>query len=311
MKSPIIKVTSPSFSRSEYLKSELKSYFPSSEFNEEGREYNLESLVSYLEGADGAIIGLDEINKEVVSRLNGIQIISKFGVGLDNIDQYACKEKGIHVGWTPGVNKRSVSELILSLMIGQCRNVYRSSNLLKDEGKWKKEGGYQLSEKTVGIVGLGNIGMDLVELIKPFRCKILANDIKDKTDYCRDNGITNTSKEDIYRNSHVITIHTPLDNETRYMINKDTLAMMRKDAYLINAARGKIVNQEDLKYALKNGIIAGAALDVYEVEPPTDREFLELPNLICTPHIGGSSKEGINAMGMSAIEHLRTYFKVN
>ncbi len=184
------------------------------------------------------------------------------------------------------------------------RNLYITSNLLK-EGTWQKEGGFELSGKTIGIIGVGFIGKELIRLLEPFNCKILVNDIVDQESYYRVHGLIEATKEYIYREADIISIHTPFDETTKDLITLREFKMMKPTAFLLNTARGGIVNETNLKYALKNSLIAGAGIDAYVVEPPIDRELIELPNLIATPHIGGNSKEAVLAMGLSAIENLK------
>jgi phosphoglycerate dehydrogenase-like enzyme len=303
-----IVVTSPSFSKTDDLKKKLTAIFPESIFNERGIKLQGNELVEYIGSAEGLIVGLEELDRDVLQKCPNLKIISKYGVGLDNVDIAYCKEKSIQIGWTPGLNKRSVAEMTLAFMILLSRNMYITSCQLKN-GIWNKNGGFDLSGKTVGIIGVGNIGKELVTMLNPFRCRILVNDIVDQTEYYMNNYLTEASKERIFCDSDVVTVHTPLTEETKYMINRDVLSLMKENAFLINTARGAIVVQDDLKFALQNNIIAGAAVDVYDEEPPTDKEFLNLPNLICTPHIGGNSYESILAMGRSAIRHLENYFK--
>ena len=167
-----------------------------------------------------------------------------------------------------------------------------------------------MTGKTVGIIGVGFIGKDLIDLLKPFDCRILVNDIVDQTEYYQANGVEERTKDEIFKESDIVTVHTPLDDSTRGMINQGALGKMKASAFLINAARGGLVVQQDLKQALMNNEIAGTALDVFEEEPCLDEEFLHLPNLYCTPHTGGSAAESILAMGRSAIYHLVNYFNV-
>jgi D-3-phosphoglycerate dehydrogenase len=195
-------------------------------------------------------------------------------------------------------------------MLSLFRNIYITSNLLKSS-VWKKSGGTQLSEKTVGIIGVGNIGKDLIELLRPFGCKILVNDIIDQEEYYKIAGVINASKEEIYVNTDVITVHTPLDEITKNMIDRAAFSLMKPSAFVINSARSGIINEEDLKWALQNGIIAGAALDVYTTEPPQDSELIALQNLITTPHIGGNASEAVEAMGVAAIENILEWIKRN
>jgi len=216
----------------------------------------------------------------------------------------------ISIGWTPGVNRLSVAEMSLAFMLMLVRKLFFTSLQLK-HGFWNKDGGANLSGKVVGIIGVGNIGKELIRLLKPYDCKVLVNDIIDQRSYYEENSLVESTKEDIYSNADFISIHTPLTQLTKYMINRNVFLSMKKTAFLINTARGSIVKTDDLKWALQNNVIAGAAIDVYEDEPPNDEEMLCLPNLICTPHIGGNSRESVLAMGRSAMRHLQKYFIEN
>jgi phosphoglycerate dehydrogenase-like enzyme len=302
-----IKVSTVAFSTNKLLVDELKKYFHDVVVNEKGVRIPEQELVSFYKDADGIIVGLEKITPEILDQLPNLKIIAKYGVGLDNIDIEACNNRNIKIGWTGGVNKRSVAEMALGFMLALSRNLYVTSNQLKS-GTWNKNGGLQLSGKTIGIIGVGNIGKDLIEILSPFNCNILINDLIEINDCGKDN-INQVDKNIIFTDSDFISIHTPLTNETFNLFNLDVFTKMKDSAFLINTARGGIVNEQDLKFALSNGIIAGAALDVYEIEPPIDMELLKLPNLICTPHTGGNANEAVVAMGMSAIEHLIQYFK--
>ncbi len=304
---PKIAVTTVAFSKNNFLREELSKAFLHVKFNNSLKRFTKEELKSFLKEADGAIVGLDNIDEELLSHLDHLQIISKYGVGLNNIDFEACQKHNVHVAYTQGVNKRSVAELALGNMLSLCRNSYISSNLLK-QSIWEKNGGIQLSGKTVGIIGVGHIGKDLIALLKPFGCTILVNDIIEQKIYYEANGLIEVSKEKLFQQSDIVTIHTPATPKTQGMINKQTLSLMKKTAFFINTARGDMVIQDDLKWALQQGVIAGAAIDVYNEEPPVDQEFISLPNLICTPHIGGNAEEAVLAMGMSAIDNLKEFF---
>jgi len=302
-------VTSPSFSKNKKLQSEINKYFLNPKLNTEGIKFHQNELIEYIKEADAIIVGLDEINLDVLSKCPNLKIIAKYGVGLNNIDLEACRERNIDIGWTGGVNKLSVAEMALGFMLMLARNLFISSNELKN-GIWNKSAGFQLSEKTIGIIGIGQTGKELVKLLKPFNCKIIANDIVNQDKYYSENNISHFSKDKIFETSDFVTINTPHNDITNNMVDLQILKKMKKSAYILNIARGGIINEKDLKYALKNNIIAGAAIDAYVKEPPTDRELLNLPNLICTPHIGGNAKEAVEAMGMSAIEHLKKYYKL-
>jgi len=302
-----IRAASRSFSRHPVLRAELEAAFPGTVFNEEGVTFDAETLPEFLDGAVGAVIGLEPITGPVLDQCPSLQIVAKYGVGLDNVDTYACEEHNVTIGWTGGVNRLGVAEMTLCFMIGLSRNILRAGNQLRG-GVWEKEGGRTLSGKTIGIIGVGHVGREVIRLLEPFDCHILVNDIIDQSAYYEEVGAIEKTAEEICAEADLITIHTPLDDTTRGMVNDDFLDRMQPHAYLINAARGGIIDQQALKFALTSGTIAGAAIDVFQAEPCDDRELLQLPNLFATPHIGGSAEESVLAMGRSAINNLISFF---
>jgi phosphoglycerate dehydrogenase-like enzyme len=305
---PKIAVTSVSFGKSTVLREELLRVFPNSVFNENGQRLSGGKLIEFINNADAAIVGVEVINDSLLAHTPALKIISKYGVGLDKIDQKSLKRRNISLGWTGGVNRRSVSELTLCFILGLCRNAFSSSFKLK-QSEWEKEGGHQLSGKTVGIIGCGHIGSDLARLLSPFGCTILVNDIVSKADFCLEQGIYEVNLDEVVGKSDIITLHVPLTELTRQMVNESFFKKMKSTAFLVNTCRGEVVNQGALKKALSKRVIAGAALDVFVEEPPTDVDFLSLPNLMVTPHIGGNAREAVEAMGRSAINHLVDFFK--
>tara|TARA_B110000240_G_C13407246_1_gene413636 strand:- start:128 stop:1090 length:963 start_codon:yes stop_codon:yes gene_type:complete len=303
----VVGVTTVAFSKNKTLVAQLQNTgFKKVLINVDGKRFTNEELILFLSLCDVAIVGLDKIDKSVLSKSPKLRAVSKYGVGLDNINFKDCKKYNVDVLHTQGVNKRSVSEMTLGFMLSLSRNLFLTSNLLKN-GTWKKDGGMQLSGKKIGIFGVGNIGKDLISLLKPFNCEILVNDIVDQKKYYEENKLLEVSKEFIFKNADFITVHVPLDNTTENIINKKSLSTMKSSSFVINTARAGIINQEDLKWALKNQIIAGAAIDVYDNEPPLDKELILLPNLINTPHIGGNSKEAVEAMGISSINNISNW----
>ena len=306
-----IKVASKSFSKHPVLRKELISFFPNAEFNDEFLDLNEISFAEFLGEAQGVVVGLEPVVDTVLSKCPDLKFVSKYGVGLDNVDRAATEKYNINIGWTGGVNRRCVAEMTLCYMIGLSRHILFSAKNLLLDNEWVKRGGHDLTNQVVGIIGVGFIGKDLVKLLNPFGCKILVNDVIDQIEYYQSNGLIACSKEEIYRQADIVTVHTPLDETTRGAFNADVFLQMKNTAYFINCARGGIVVQSDLKYALTNGVIAGAAIDVFESEPCEDLEFVNLKNLICTPHTGGSSDEAILAMGRSAISHLTKFFSLN
>ena len=265
-------------------------------------------MIGFIGNADAAIVGVETIDDSVLKHTTKLKIISKYGVGLDNIDQESLKNRDIFLGWTGGTNKRSVSELTLCFMLGLCRNVFGSSFKLK-KLEWEKDGGYQLSGKTVGIIGCGHTGSDVVRLLAPFGCNLLVRDIVDKSNFCQEQGASQVSLKAVLEQSNIISLHVPLTKQTHQMVNANFLQKMKSTSFLINTSRGQVVDQDALKTALMQGDISGAALDVFVEEPPIDKDFLSLPNLMVTPHIGGNAIEGVEAMGRAAIQHLVLFFE--
>ena len=301
-------VTPPAFCKSEHLKSKLSSLFPKTVYSEKNNYLSESELIGFLKNADAAIIGRDSITKATLEALPQLKIISKYGVGLDNLDIFSIKEKGVELAVTAGTNKRSVAELTLSFMLGLCHRTFIGAERIK-RGEWIREGGHNLSGKTIGIMGCGNVGKEVVHLLKPFGCVILVCDIEDRSEFCRDQEVTESSIGSLIEKSDIVTLHVPLTDLTRNMIDETVLRKMQANAYLINTSRGAVVNPSALHKALVSGEISGAALDVFCSEPPDDMAFLELPNLMVTPHIGGNSVEAVEAMGQAAIDNLVEFFK--
>lgn len=297
-------ITTVSFSKDDELLANVKSRgFKSVVPNPFGKRLSQHQLIEFLSNCDVAIVGLDEINSDILQHLPKLKAVAKYGVGLDNIDQKDCEDYKVSILHTQGVNKRSVAEMTLGFMIDLCRNLYITSNLLKN-GTWHKAGGIQLTGKTVGIIGVGHIGKEVIKLLKPFECNILVNDIIDQSDFYETAGVIEAEKSEIFQKSDIITVHTSLNASTHRLFNADTFNQMKSTAYLVNTARGGIVDPEALKTALVEGQILGAAIDVYDVEPPENKGLIHLPNLITTPHIGGNAQEAIKAMGETAVDNI-------
>lgn len=298
-----IAVASRSFSKHPVLRAELLARFPDVTFNDAGKSLAGDELVAFLAGHDGAVTALERIDDPLLSRLPDLKVIGKYGVGLDMLDLEAIRRRGLRLGWTGGVNRRSVSELVISMAIALLRHVPKG-NLEVRAGGWRQLQGRHLSERVVGIVGCGHIGQDLAPLLKAFGCTVLAHDIRDFPDFYAAHGVEATGLDDLLARADVVTLHLPLEASTRNILSAERLALMRPDAILINCARGGLVDEAALKQMLESGRLAGAGLDVFADEPPADLDFLRLPNLLATPHIGGSAEEAVLAMGRAAIAGL-------
>jgi D-3-phosphoglycerate dehydrogenase len=207
------------------------------------------------------------------------------------------------VRWTPGVNRQAVAELTLCFMLALCRSVVPLARDLGDGG-WRHPGGRQLSSSTIGIVGCGHVGQQVARLARAFGATVIAHDIRPYDDFYRESGVTAVALDTLLDRSDIVTLHLPLDASTRGLMSADALRLMKRDAFLVNTARGGIVDEQALKFALLEQRLAGAAFDVFAIEPPVDRELLRLPNFVGTPHIGGGTQEAVLAMGRAAIAGL-------
>ena len=299
-----VAVASRSFSRNPTLREELLARYPGSRFNEVGPTVlSGDALVQFLRGHDKAITGLDVLDEAVFRAVPELRVVSKYGVGLDMIDLEAAQRHGVAVRWTPGVNRQAVAELTICFMIALCRSVVPLARELA-AGGWRHPGGRQISSSTVGIVGCGHVGQQVARLCRAFGATVIAHDILAYDDFYREMGVTPVTLDALLAQSDIVTIHVPLGASTRGWIDARALARMKPDAFLVNTARGGIVDEQALKQALRERRLAGAACDVFAAEPPVDRELLMLPTFVGTPHIGGGTREAVLAMGRAAIAGL-------
>ena len=298
-----IAVASRSFSKHPKLSAELLERYINVQFNDKGISLSGQELVNFAKGQEKLIIGLEKIDESILSKLPELKVISKYGVGTDMLDITAMSRHGVRLGWTPGVNKRSVTELAIAFMISILRRLPQIQLDIR-EGIWKNVIGKQLSERTVGIIGCGNVGKDLTIILRSFGCTVLANDILDFPDFYKSHNVESVTLNEILSHSDIVTIHVPLNDTTRGILGSDQLRMMKSGSILINTARGGLIDEDEVKQLLKSGKLAGAGFDVFGTEPPEDLELLKLPNFMATPHIGGSSEEAVLAMGRAAIAGL-------
>jgi phosphoglycerate dehydrogenase-like enzyme len=298
-----VAVCSRSFSSNPVLRTELLARYANVTFNDTGLQLAGDTLVAFLRGHDKAITALEVIDQSVLARLPELKVIGKYGVGLDMIDLAAMRAHCKRLGWTGGVNRRSVSELVISFAITMLRHIPAAHREVLS-GTWRQHVGGYLTGRTVGIIGCGHIGKDLVPLLRAFECPILVNDIVEFPDFYAAHGIEPVDLETLLRRSDIVTLHVPLSETTRDLIDARRLAMLKTTAVLINTARGGLVDEIALKRMLQEKRLAAAAFDVFAAEPPVDQELLALPNFLVTPHIGGSAHEAILAMGRAAIRGL-------
>ncbi|MCX7653218.1 MAG: 3-phosphoglycerate dehydrogenase [Fervidobacterium sp.] len=270
------------------------------------QHYEKDELIKIMPEIEVLIVrSATKVTAEIIEAGKNLKIIGRAGTGLDNIDVKTAESKGIKVINTPGANSISVAELTIGLMIACSRHIARGTNDLKN-GKWTKKEleGHELFGRTVGIIGFGNIGKEVAKRLSAFDMKILAYDpyIKET-----DMNVKIVDLETIYRESDYITIHVPLTQETKNLINKESISKMKDGVIIVNAARGGIIDEAALYEGLTSGKIYAAGLDVFEVEPPTDdlrQKLLSLPNVVATPHIGASTYEAQERVGILLVDRL-------
>jgi D-3-phosphoglycerate dehydrogenase len=271
--------------------------------NPYGRPLKEDELISLLADVDGVIAGLDEFTQKAIQSAKRLKVISRYGVGMDNIDLEAARAKKIRVTSTPGANTQAVADLTIALMLAVARKITRA-DISTRQGKWERFYGHSLYRKTLGILGLGRVGQAVFRRSAGFEMKALAYDPWQKELIEKTDGIKYADLQDLLSYSDFVTLHLALSEKTHHLIGEKELSLMRPTAYLINTARGSLINEEALYQALKNKVIAGAALDTFTDEPPRASPLLTLENVVVTPHIGSYTYEATLEMGLAAVENL-------
>ena len=246
-----------------------------------------------------------KVTADVIEAGKKLRIIARAGVGLDNIDLEKAKEKGIKVLNTPGASAISVAELTIGMILALSRHIARGTMDLK-EGKWTKKElkGVEITGKTLGVIGIGRIGREVAKRALGLGMKVIAYDPYVES---IDMDVELVELDELFKKSDYITVHVPLTPETKHLIDEKAIEKMKDGVYIINCARGGIVDEEALLKALKSGKVAGAGLDVFETEPPTsevEKELLSLPNVVATPHIGASTKEAQKRVGKEIVQKI-------
>lgn len=259
-------------------------------------------LLEFAKGCSGIIAGTERYSRDVLAELCGLKIISRCGVGLDTIDLEAATDMGIAVASTPQGPTQAVAELTVGLILNLIRHVNTSSSGLK-HGAWEKRMGFLVNEVTVGIVGLGRIGRQVASLLKAFGASIIGYDVKPDPDWAAAQDVRLVSREEVLRQSDVLSLHIPYEARFHHLIGKRELTMMRPRSYLINTSRGGLVDEEALFLALESGRLAGAAIDTFEQEP-YEGSLRNLDNVILTPHIGSYARAGRIRMERESVENI-------
>ncbi|HQJ24759.1 MAG TPA: phosphoglycerate dehydrogenase [Bacillota bacterium] len=271
--------------------------------NPHGRVMTEEEMVAMVQGVDGIIVGLDPVTKKVIDSGGSLRAVSKYGVGVNNIDIDYAVSKGIKITNTPGANSAAVAEHTIGLLLSVCRHIATSDREIR-QGKWTQHPGFQLEGKTMGIVGTGQIGRQVAERAKGLRMSVLCYDIYPDGFWAKKAGVAYCSFNELLERSDFVSLHVPLVDVTYHMISVNQLARMKKNSILVNTARGGIIDENALYDALVNNVIAGAALDVFENEPVEDSPLKELDNVVMTSHIGAHTLEAVQNMGRMAVKNL-------
>ncbi len=266
----------------------------------------LKGIIGQYDGL--AIRSATKVTAEIIEAADKLKVIGRAGIGLDNVDIPAASQRGIVVMNTPEGNTITTAEHAISMMMALSRNIPQATASLK-QGKWEKKKlkGRELFNKTLGLIGSGNIGRIVADRAKGMKMKVIVYDPYIKPETLEKLDLEPVSLDELLERADYLTIHTPKTDETANMINKETISRMKKGAMLINCARGGIVNEEDLYEALESGHLGGAALDVFSTEPPGEIKLMELSNFICTPHLGASTGEAQDNVAQDVAEQIVAY----
>jgi D-3-phosphoglycerate dehydrogenase len=295
-------VTPTSFAKNDPgLRASLEEQVGEVVYNTTGKPLSAADLRRLVPGIDGFIAGLDAITAEVFEAADRLKVIARYGVGVDAVDLEAARRKGVVVTNTPGANSVSVAELTLGLMLSLARDIPAAVNATR-RGEWPRWQGLSLEGKTIGLLGFGAIGRHVARLLGNFDCTLLAYDPIADAAQASALGVRLVSQAEVVSQADFLSLHCPVTDETRGLVDAAFLASMKPGAFLINTARGELVDENALLEALDSGRLKGAALDAFVTEPPAkDSPLLSHPRLIATPHSGAHTDGATNAMGWMAL----------
>lgn len=265
-----------------------------------------DQLAEMVTDFDVIIAGTEPITEKVMNNASNLKLISRVGIGLDSVDLLAAKQRGIHVSYTPDAPAPAVAELTICLILSLLRSVHVANSQLHKK-QWHRYFGRRIPEVTIGVIGTGRIGRRVLRRLSVFGTpRILVNDINPNTQLVPELKLEWVSKEDIYRNADVISLHLPLTAQTKNLIRKEQLEMMKADALLINPSRGGIINEHDLATVMNSGHLGGAAIDVFEQEPYSG-PLTEIERCLLTAHMGSMSIDCRTRMEIEATEEAVRY----
>ncbi len=291
MKTFRIGVTPPMIATHPAMRAELEKALPEAKLHLGGNTMKEDELIAFLGDCDRAILGFEPVTERVLSALPNLKIISKFGAGYESFDFAALRRHHVRFGYTWGVNKLAVAELALTFMISSLRWIGSQNLSMRAGERPRHRNGRLLTGRIVGIHGCGNIGKEVVRLLAPFGCTILATDIKDYPEFYGQYNVTPVSWDELLARAEVLTLHLPKTRQTIGLYDRAALTKLRPDCVLINTCRGGIVDETALLDRLETGALAAAAFDVFAIEPAENDALLRHPNMLATPHIGASAEE--------------------
>lgn len=262
-----------------------------------------EEMAQFVKGIDALIVGLEPVTRRVIEAADRLKVISKFGVGVDNINLEAAKERGIVVTFTPSVDQNSVAELVIGFIFCLARELPQMNERIK-KGVWHRSMGIEITGKTLGIVGLGRVGKEVARRAVGLEMKVIAYDKHPDEIFAQKYNIAYRELSELFQHSDFISLHLPLTFETKKLVNKELLSLMKKEAYLINTARAELVDEVALYQLLQAEEIAGAAFDVLSEESPFDLPLLKLDNLIVSGRVGSRTKEVIKRQALRSAENV-------
>ena len=266
-----------------------------------------EELAEKISTASALVVrNRTQVTRELIEAAPNLKVIARAGVGLDNIDVKAADDNGVVVAAALGINAVAVAEETLAMALAISRKLVELDSSTR-AGEWNRKAGVEITGKTWGLLGFGATARATAELLRGFKCTILAYDpfAKPESDYLRSIKTTMTSLDEVVKNSDFISIHLPATAETKNVINAELLSTMKKSAIIVNVGRGEVINEADLEEALKNEVIAGAGLDVRAQEPPQDKRFTDLSNVVLAPHVAGITAESQAAINRVLVSEIR------
>ena len=270
------------------------------------KKLNEDNLINMVKDYHVIIAGTEPITRKVIEQASNLKLISRVGIGLDSVDLLVAKKHNIKVSYTPDAPTPAVAELTIAFMLILLRSVHISNSQMH-QGQWYRYFGRRLEEVTVGIIGVGRIGLGVLKRLKGFgKLKVMVNDILPNRELDHEFNLEWTTKEKIYKEADIISLHLPLTFQTKDMIRKEHLYSMKPNAIVINSSRGGIINEMDLYKVMKSGHLSGAAIDVFEKEP-YDGPLIEIERCLLTAHMGSMSEDCRTKMEIEATEEVLRY----